>query len=93
MTPSTSFRSNYYHTKFSEGRSNGDQGVRCVSSSFKKSIVSLYQSDLDRVPVVLFFSYYSMYGHVATLAQEVKAGAESVEGVEASIFQVYLLKP
>ncbi|CAI5958476.1 unnamed protein product [Closterium sp. NIES-65] len=29
-----------------------------------------------------------MYGHVAALAEEIKKGAESVEGVEVSIFQV-----
>ncbi|KAK9031343.1 hypothetical protein V6N11_032726 [Hibiscus sabdariffa] len=33
-------------------------------------------------------SYYSIYGHVEKLAQEIKKGAESVEGVEAKVFQV-----
>lgn len=32
--------------------------------------------------------YYSMYGHIETLAKEIKKGAESVEGVEASLYQV-----
>lgn len=31
--------------------------------------------------------YYSLYGHVANLAQSVKKGAES-EGVEVTLFQV-----
>ncbi|KAG7383208.1 hypothetical protein PHYPSEUDO_003942 [Phytophthora pseudosyringae] len=31
---------------------------------------------------------YSMYGHVATLAETVKSGVESVEGVEVTILQV-----
>ncbi|KAL5976128.1 hypothetical protein ACLOJK_020458 [Asimina triloba] len=32
--------------------------------------------------------YYSMYGHVERLAQEIKKGVESVEGVEAKLWQV-----
>ncbi|KAL9329255.1 hypothetical protein ACSQ67_004258 [Phaseolus vulgaris] len=33
-------------------------------------------------------SYYSMYGHVEMLAEEIKKGAASVEGVEATLWQV-----
>jgi NAD(P)H dehydrogenase (quinone) len=29
-----------------------------------------------------------MYGHVEKLAQEIKKGAESIEGVEAKLWQV-----
>ncbi|KAK8664824.1 hypothetical protein V6N13_084597 [Hibiscus sabdariffa] len=36
----------------------------------------------------VYIVYYSMYGHVEKLAQEIKKGAESVEGVEAKVFQV-----
>ncbi|WRX27203.1 hypothetical protein QQP08_019690, partial [Theobroma cacao] len=32
-------------------------------------------------------SYYSMYGHVEKLAQEIKKGAASVEGVEVKLWQ------
>ncbi|GKD55490.1 probable NAD(P)H dehydrogenase FQR1-like protein 1, partial [Tanacetum coccineum] len=32
--------------------------------------------------------YYSMYGHVEKLAEEIKKGAASVEGVEAKLWQV-----
>lgn len=35
-----------------------------------------------------FGSYYSTYGHVEKLAQEIKKGAESVQGVEAKLWQV-----
>ncbi|KAF9609255.1 hypothetical protein IFM89_014449 [Coptis chinensis] len=35
-----------------------------------------------------FCRYYSMYGHVEKLAQEIKKGAASVEGVEAKLWQV-----
>lgn len=35
--------------------------------------------------------YYSMYGHVEKLAQEIRKGAASVEGVEAKLWQVSLL--
>ncbi|KAI8567483.1 hypothetical protein RHMOL_Rhmol02G0125600 [Rhododendron molle] len=36
----------------------------------------------------VYIVYYSMYGHVATLAEEIKKGAASVEGVEAKLWQV-----
>ncbi|PNH07277.1 Flavoprotein-like protein YCP4 [Tetrabaena socialis] len=32
--------------------------------------------------------YYSLYGHIKTMAEAVKKGVESVEGVEATIYQV-----
>jgi multimeric flavodoxin WrbA len=34
-----------------------------------------------------FDRYYSMYGHVEKLAEEIKKGATSVEGVEAKLWQ------
>lgn len=37
--------------------------------------------------------YYSTYGHVRTLAQKVKEGVDSVEGAEATLFQVPELLP
>ncbi|CAM6097782.1 unnamed protein product [Calypogeia fissa] len=36
----------------------------------------------------IYIVYYSMYGHVAQLAEEIKKGANSVEGVEATLYQV-----
>ncbi|CAM8991584.1 unnamed protein product [Rhodiola kirilowii] len=36
----------------------------------------------------IYIVYYSMYGHVGTLAEEIKKGVESVEGVEAKLWQV-----
>ncbi|KAJ4805473.1 NAD(P)H dehydrogenase (quinone) [Rhynchospora pubera] len=36
----------------------------------------------------VYIVYYSMYGHVEKLAQEIKKGASSVEGVEVNLFQV-----
>ncbi|KAM2403226.1 hypothetical protein EV1_030394 [Malus domestica] len=38
----------------------------------------------------VYIVYYSMYGHVGRLAEEIKKGASSVEGVEATLWQVYL---
>jgi NAD(P)H dehydrogenase (quinone) len=35
-----------------------------------------------------FCRYYSMYGHVAKLAEEIEKGASSVEGVEVKLWQV-----
>ncbi|CAL5095663.1 unnamed protein product [Urochloa decumbens] len=40
------------------------------------------------VTLQLFNRFYSTYGHVAKLAEEIKKGAASVEGVEVKIFQV-----
>jgi NAD(P)H dehydrogenase (quinone) len=36
----------------------------------------------------VYIVYYSMYGHVEKLAEEIKKGAASVEGVEAKLWQV-----
>ena len=36
------------------------------------------------------FMYYSMYGHVEKLAEEIKKGADFVEGVEATLWQVWM---
>ncbi|PIN01216.1 1,4-benzoquinone reductase-like [Handroanthus impetiginosus] len=38
--------------------------------------------------IKVYIVYYSTYGHVERLAQEIKKGAESVEGVEAQLWQV-----
>ncbi|XP_072951122.1 probable NAD(P)H dehydrogenase (quinone) FQR1-like 1 [Typha angustifolia] len=36
----------------------------------------------------VYIVYYSMYGHVEKLAEEIKKGVSSVEGVEAKLWQV-----
>ena len=36
----------------------------------------------------MLYSYYSTYGHVLRLAEEIQKGAASVEGVEAKLWQV-----
>lgn len=41
----------------------------------------------------VFVVFYSMYGHVHTLAQAVAEGAKSVPGAEVSLFQVAELVP
>ncbi|GIL53279.1 hypothetical protein Vafri_8922 [Volvox africanus] len=38
--------------------------------------------------VKVWIIFYSTYGHVKTMAEAVKKGVESVEGVEATIYQV-----
>lgn len=38
--------------------------------------------------VKVFIIYYSMYGHVLSLAKKVKEGVDSVEGVEGFLYQV-----
>lgn len=41
----------------------------------------------------VFVVFYSMYGHVHTMAKAVKEGAEQVDGTEVSLFQVAELVP
>ncbi|RDY05072.1 NAD(P)H dehydrogenase (quinone) FQR1, partial [Mucuna pruriens] len=41
--------------------------------------------------VQVYIVYYSMYGHVERLAEEIKKGADSVEGVEAKLWQALLV--
>ncbi|KAJ8470041.1 hypothetical protein OPV22_024384 [Ensete ventricosum] len=41
----------------------------------------------------VFIVYYSMYGHVERLAEEIKKGASSIEGVEAKMWQVPEILP
>jgi len=36
----------------------------------------------------VYIVYYSMYGHIEALAKEIQKGASSVEGVEATLYQV-----
>uniref|UniRef100_A0A0D6R4Y1 NAD(P)H dehydrogenase (quinone) n=1 Tax=Araucaria cunninghamii TaxID=56994 RepID=A0A0D6R4Y1_ARACU len=38
--------------------------------------------------VKLYIVYYSLHGHVETMAQEIHRGANSLEGVEATLWQV-----
>ena len=38
------------------------------------------------------FRYYSMYGHVEKLAEEIKKVADSMEGVEDTLWRVWILK-
>ncbi|XP_031489367.1 NAD(P)H dehydrogenase (quinone) FQR1-like isoform X2 [Nymphaea colorata] len=38
--------------------------------------------------IKIYIVYYSMYGHVERLAEEIKKGADSVSGVEAFLWQV-----
>ncbi|GBG71367.1 hypothetical protein CBR_g8786 [Chara braunii] len=39
-------------------------------------------------PTKVFVVYYSMYGHVAKMAQHIKKGVDSVAGCEGHLFQV-----
>ncbi|KAL6880442.1 hypothetical protein ACP4OV_012007 [Aristida adscensionis] len=36
----------------------------------------------------IYIVYYSTWGHVATLAEEIKKGADAVDGVEATVWRV-----
>lgn len=38
--------------------------------------------------VKVYIIYYSLYGHIKRMAEEIKAGVDSVEGVEGIIYQV-----
>lgn len=38
-----------------------------------------------------FFRFYSLYGHVEAMAREIQRGANTVQGVEATLWQVVLI--
>ena len=38
------------------------------------------------------FRYYSMYGHVEKLVEEIKKGVDSTLGVEATLWKVWIMK-
>lgn len=40
------------------------------------------------VIILMCCRYYSMYGHIEALAKEIQKGANSVAGVEATLYQV-----
>lgn len=44
--------------------------------------------EITHTSVKVFIVYYSMYGHVAKLAEKVKEGVDSVPGAEGVLFQV-----
>jgi NAD(P)H dehydrogenase (quinone) len=35
----------------------------------------------------IYIIYYSMYGHIKTMAESIKTGVDAVEGCEGVIFQ------
>ncbi|KAK3035432.1 hypothetical protein RJ639_032857, partial [Escallonia herrerae] len=45
-------------------------------------------SDASMATTKVYIVYYSLYGHVEDMAREVQRGANAVEGVEASLWQV-----
>jgi NAD(P)H dehydrogenase (quinone) len=51
----------------------------------------LYPKEVSMTSILVL--YYSMYGHVETLAKAVAEGARSVEGVEVTIKRVPELIP
>lgn len=44
--------------------------------------------ELSSKNLKIFIVYYSMYGHVETLAKKIKEGVDSVDGVEGYLFRV-----
>ncbi|KAH9613356.1 hypothetical protein KSS87_006272 [Heliosperma pusillum] len=51
-------------------------------------VVIDFLSSLPSIGRDVLAMYYSMYGHVQKLAEEIQKGAASVEGVEAKLWQV-----
>lgn len=63
----------------------------CVLFRATPLLFILFLRIAHRKSLLLLFRYYSMYGHVAKLAEEIKKGASSVEGVEVKLWQVKML--
>lgn len=66
------------------GCGGGDEGVVLLQILLRQSNDSYF---------INYYRYYSLYGHVDTMAREVHRGAASVEGVEATLWHVsYVIK-
>ena len=67
--------------------------VRTENIFFKKeacfiSMISRIDEDFQ---LISYFRYYSLYGHVETMAREIQRGANSVADVEATLWRVTFL--
>ncbi|OAY74986.1 NAD(P)H dehydrogenase (quinone) FQR1, partial [Ananas comosus] len=75
----------------SRRRSNA-RSAKNPSFLLRFRLISLVFANPGRPPLMaatkVYIVYYSMYGHVEKLAEEIKKGASSVEGVEAKLWQV-----
>lgn len=68
------------------------KGGGCVSSKNKSSKSSNSSKNFTNVPsstknLKIFIVFYSMYGHVESLARRIKKGIETVEGVEGVLYR------
>ncbi|CAL5345892.1 unnamed protein product [Camellia sinensis] len=82
-------KQNFYREK--ENTSNGNQSLYCKleeREEMETRILVQKREKLCLMPWTQYMCYYSMYGHVKKLAEEIKKGAASVEGVEAKLWQV-----
>lgn len=57
---------------------------RITIPASNRAHLTIYDLQMTKIYVV----YYSMYGHVRTMANAVKEGIDSVDGCEATLFQV-----
>ncbi|KAG6537506.1 NAD(P)H dehydrogenase (quinone) FQR1 isoform X1 [Zingiber officinale] len=66
--------------------------IRVPLRSPKSLLLTSIPPDLVHAPPLMatkvYIVYYSMYGHVEKLAEKIKEGALSIEGVEAKLWQV-----
>ncbi|WVZ62414.1 hypothetical protein U9M48_012170 [Paspalum notatum var. saurae] len=70
------------HTQYLKLPATRKEGIE------KKQRTKLLQDPSMAAATKIYIVYYSTYGHVARLAEEIKKGADSVDGVEATIWQV-----
>lgn len=69
------------------------KGGGCVSSKNKTSKSSNSKKNSIDIPssstknLKIFIVFYSMYGHVESLARRIKKGIETVEGVEGILYR------
>ncbi|KAL6659485.1 hypothetical protein ACP70R_003525 [Stipagrostis hirtigluma subsp. patula] len=67
----------------------GEQSFDCLKAAPSSSSLPVkHPIRFHSMATKIYIVYYSTYGHVAALAEEIKKGASSVDGVEAKLWQV-----
>ncbi|CAN8328138.1 unnamed protein product [Cochlearia groenlandica] len=70
-----------------DDRTTVDDGDQTTAGTTTPAIPTTINRNIPP-PLKIFVVFYSMYGHVESLARKMKKGVDSVEGVEAKMYRV-----